>query len=177
MHSKFTQLALVTVVPRFFIGAVYLAVSCYLIYSIVYQSSVPVATRLLHVNERIGPDDLQTSETAKLIGKYLYRDVAPGRPITPDIVGPQKLPPKIAFASVAVIVRISSAELLNRGIQEGSSVVVIMKSDTVSGKVEKIDCSAQPCSVFVGLTGRDPQSIDPQAWAAADIEPTTAIVP
>jgi hypothetical protein len=177
MPSKRTELWYVTVTPRVIIAAAYVAVSCYLISKISGASSVVVASRQLHTNDVLSTDDLQTSETAKLVRKYLHQDVAPGQPITRDIVGPQKLPPKIASASVAVIVRISSADLLNRGIQEGSSVVVTMKSDTVSGMVERIDCNAQQCAVFVSVIGKVPQSIDTQALAAADIQSTTAIVP
>jgi hypothetical protein len=166
MSSKLTFF---TAVPRIAIALAYAAVSFYLICKISGAPSVVVATRPLHTNDVLSRDDLQTSETAKLVGKYLHRDVVPGQPITSDTVGPQKLPLKIAPASVAVIVQISSADLLKRGIQEGSPVVVTVKSDTVSGVVEKIDCNGQ-CAVFVSVTGKVPQAIDAQALATADIK-------
>jgi hypothetical protein len=171
MPGKLTRLAFVTAAPRIIIAAIYLGVSCYLICKIGGAPSVVVATRPLHTNDVLSRDDLQTSETAKLVGKYLQRDVAPGQPITSDTVGPQELASKIASASVAVIVRVSSTDLHNRGIQDGSPVAVTVKSDTVSGVVEKIDCNAaQQCAVFVSVTGKVPQAVDAQALATADIK-------
>ncbi len=177
MRNKNVQLRVVTVIPRVFLALIYLAVTLCLIWKISSSSSIATATRQLHVNDVIHRDDLQTPETEALVGKFLQKDVARDQPVTPNIVGIKHVPSKVALPSVAVIIRVPSARLLQRSIQEGDSVLVKIPKGTLSGKVEKIDCDAQLCAVFISLAAPSAQTIDAQALAAADIEPETPQVP
>jgi hypothetical protein len=176
MPNWFTHLWFVTVLPRWGLAAAYGLVTWHLIDRIAGTPSVAVATRPLHVNQIVSRDDLQTRETIALVGKYVQREVATGQPVTPSIVGADRVTPKIASAAAAVIVRLSSAELLSRDIQAGLPVSVTTKSDRLSGRVEKIDCDAQQCAIFVSIAN-PPRALDAQALAGADIQSDYPIVP
>lgn len=170
MWNKTIQLWLVTVIPRVVMAVAYIVVSICLINRIANSSGGVVATQALHTNHVITRDDVQTPETAVLVGKFLHQEVEAGKPVSPGMVGTRRVPPKIAPASVAVIVRLPQARIQQRSIQEGSSVTLTAGANALTGKVEKIDCDAQQCAVFVSLAGKPPQNIDAQALASADIE-------
>jgi hypothetical protein len=176
MPNWITHLWFITVVPRVGIAVAYVLVAWHLIDRIAGAPSVAIAARPLHVNQIVGRDDLQTSETAALVGKYMHQEVAQGQPVTLSIVGAERVASKIASAAAAVIIRLSSADLLSRGIQEGLAVSVTAKSDRLSGRVEKIDCDGQQCAIFVSIA-KLPQGLDAQALAGADIQSDTSIVP
>jgi hypothetical protein len=138
----------------------------------------PLATRKLDANHLITRDDLQTDATAELVGRYLRKDVPQSKPITPDIVSPSPLPPRLTN-TVAAIVAIPYATLMQRRIAEGMSVLIVrsVQPTAISGKVIKVDCNEQSCSVVVSLPKMPGQIIDPDMFASADIMPAPAAAP
>jgi hypothetical protein len=151
----------------------YVLLAAWVTYNIAIHSSAPtpVARQDLKADHKLEPGDLQTEQTAALIGRFLRRDVGLGNPITPDMISAQRLPPRIAN-TIAAIVTVPQETAQKRGIVEGAAVLVTQngKPLTAAGKVVGLDCDEQACTITVALPKTPGQTIDPDAVLSADIE-------
>lgn len=156
-------------VAIYFICAVLAAYLVWVVRERARAPSAPTATRALMFNDKIMPGDLQTKDTASLMGHYLRRHVDAGGLVTAAIVSDQQLMPTLPN-SLAVIVAMSADTLSTRQIDKGTPVLIMRGVQTLGeGTVIATQCDPQACAVIVGLAKQP--AFDPAALAGADLVP------
>ena len=131
------------------------------------------ATHHLDRNHRLTAEDVETSATTPLIGRYLQKEVQKGQTIDAGIVSDKQVPEPFANGLTA-LVSMPPTALQNQKIGPGADVKVCMKTNLLAGpvKVLKIeDCDEQICWVLVDLSHFGGQGINLSTLADARLVP------
>jgi hypothetical protein len=120
------------------------------------------ATYRLDRNHRLTAEDVETSATTLLIGRYLQKEVDKGQTIDPSMVSDKQVPAPFA-SGLTALVSMPPTTLQNQKIGPGADVKVCVKTNLLAGpvKVLKIeDCDEQVCWVLVELSHLSGQVVD-----------------
>jgi hypothetical protein len=87
------------------------------------------------------------------------------------MVAKDSLPPQIAN-TIAAIVNMRKGAVVRLNIVKGSAVVIVGagRPSGPAGKVVRIDCDEQNCSIIVSLPKLAGQSLDSDALASAELK-------
>jgi|SRR5271165_3487982 len=138
----------------------------------------PVATRTLHVNDKITAADLQSTETKPLVGRFLRQEVEAGKAVTPSMVSADFIPPNL-HNTIAAIISMPVADVSARGVAVDTLVRIYRGAEVFGdpGRVVALSCDAHTCSVIVSLPPTPGKTIDPNWFKDADLRPVAPPMP
>ena len=137
-----------------------------------------VATRKLHVNDKLTAADLQSTETKALVGHFLRQEVEAGKAVTPAMVSVDFIPPDL-HNTIAAIISMPATDVLTRGVAVGALVRIYRSAEVFGdpGRVVALSCDAHTCSVIVSLPPTPSKTIDPNWFKDADLRLVTPQMP
>lgn len=175
-----TQLWIATLGARLLLATAYILVSGYVISLVINRTGppAPTAAQDLNAGHELTLGDLETEQTKALVNRHLRKEVDKGKPITADMVSPTQLPAAIA-PTIAAIVTMPQQLLKRRNLVEGSTVEVQLANSPqkLPGKIAKLICDDQTCSVIVSLAKVPPSTVGPADFASADVVPPSSPSP
>jgi hypothetical protein len=131
------------------------------------------ATHHLDRNHLLTAEDLETTATTPLLGRYLQKEVDKGQTIAASMVSNKQVPTPFA-SGLTALVSMPSITLQNQKIGPGVNVKICVKENLLSGpvKVLKIeDCDEQVCWVLVEFSHFGGQVADLSRLADARLIP------
>lgn len=140
------------------------------------RPTAPTATRPLDVNHKLVPGDLETPEIAALTDRYLRTPVAPGEPVTGNMVGDKAGIPLID-SGVLAVVDVARAACDRPGIRERAMVRLRSGGQPLGdpGTVRSIVRDESRCAIAIGFDKAP--GFDPKALAGAEVEAYVPPVP